>query len=68
MSMMNSAHLQAAVNDLVARGAKTIVLFDEGTTTEYNSLTRHWRYIFGMSPEASYLSVPKVTAPGVKFV
>ncbi len=69
MSMMSSAHLQAAVDDLVARGAKTIVLVDEGTTTEYNSLTRHWKYIFGMHPEASYLDVPRVKAPpGVKFL
>lgn len=68
MSMMSSAHLQAAVDDLVARGAKTIVLVDEGTTTEYNSLTRHWKYIFGMHPEASYLDVPQINAPGVKFI
>jgi hypothetical protein len=68
MSMMSSAHLQAAVDDLVARGAKTIVLVDEGTTTEHNSLTQHWRYIFSMYPEASYLSVPRVSAPGVKFL
>jgi hypothetical protein len=68
MSMMDSAHLQAAVDDLVARGAKRIVLFDQGTTTEYNTLTRHWKYVFGMQPEPSYLAVPKVNAPGVKFI
>ena len=68
MSMMASSHLQAAVDDLVARGAKKIVLVDEGTTTRHNSLTRHWQYVFGMHPEASYLDVPKVNAPGVKFV
>jgi hypothetical protein len=68
MSMMSSAHLQSAVDDLVARGARRIVLVDEGTTTEHNSLTRHWKYIFGMQPEASYLSVPKMRAPGVKFL
>jgi hypothetical protein len=67
MSMMGSAHLQAAVDDLVARGAKRIVLVDQGTTTKYNTLSRHWQYIFGMYPEASYLAVPKVSAPGVKF-
>ncbi|MCK6370129.1 MAG: hypothetical protein L6Q83_02185 [Gammaproteobacteria bacterium] len=67
MSMMSSAHLQAAVDDLVARGVKKIVLVDEGTTSEHNSLSRHWKYIFGMHPEPSYLEVPKVTAPGVKF-
>jgi hypothetical protein len=68
MSMMNSAHLQAAVDDLVARGATKIVLVDEGTTTKYNTLTRHWQYIFGMHDEASYLDVPRVKAPGVKFI
>jgi hypothetical protein len=68
MSMMDSAHLQAAVDDLVARGAKRIVLFDQGTTTEYNTLTRHWKYIFGMHDEPSYLTVPRVEAPGVQFV
>jgi hypothetical protein len=68
MSMMNSSHLQAAVDDLVARGAKRIVLVDEGTTTEHNTLTRHWQYIFGLYPQASYLDVPKVNAPGVRFL
>ncbi|GMW06075.1 MAG: hypothetical protein AMXMBFR8_08720 [Nevskiales bacterium] len=69
MSMMSSAHLQTAVDDLVAHGARTIVLVDEGTTTEYNSLSRQWKYIFGMYPEASYLAVPKIKAPpGVKFL
>lgn len=68
MSMMDSAHLQAAVDDLVARGAKRIVLFDQGTTTEYNTLTRHWKYIFGLGAEPSYLDVPRVNAPGVQFL
>ncbi|MBM4197258.1 MAG: hypothetical protein FJ197_09230 [Gammaproteobacteria bacterium] len=67
MSMMASSHIQAAVDDLVARGVKKIVLVDEGTTTEHNSLTRHWKYIFGMYPEPSYTTVPKIRAPGVKF-
>jgi hypothetical protein len=68
MSMMSSAHLQAAVDDLVARGVKKIILVDEGTTTENNTLTRHWKYIFGMHDEASYMDVPRVKAPGVKFI
>lgn len=68
MSMMDSSHLKSAVDDLAARGAKTIVLLDEGTTTKYNTLTRHWQYVFGMYPEASYLDVPRVQAPGVRFI
>ena len=68
MSMMSSSHLQSAVDDLRASGVRRIILVDEGTTTKYNSLTRHWQYIFGMYPESSYMDVPKINAPGVEFV
>jgi len=68
MAMMDSVHLQAAVDDLVERGARTIILVDEGTTTAYNSLSRQWRYIFGMRDESTYLEVPRVSAEGVTFV
>ncbi|MBL8200325.1 MAG: hypothetical protein JNK40_05065 [Chromatiales bacterium] len=68
MAMMNSSHLQSAVDDLRAAGARRIILVDQGTTTKYNSLTRHWQYIFGMYPESSYMDVPKINAPGVEFV
>jgi len=68
MAMMSSSHLQSAVDDLRASGVRRIILVDEGTTTRYNSLTRHWQYIFGMNPESSYMDVPKVQAPGVEFI
>jgi hypothetical protein len=67
MSMMGASHLQSAVDDLVAHGAKKIVLLDEGTTTEYNTLTRQWQYIFGMREDSTYLPVTRVKAP-VRFV
>ncbi|UCG71726.1 MAG: hypothetical protein JSV45_10710 [Chromatiales bacterium] len=61
MAMMQSAHLQSAVDDLQERGATTIVLVPNGTTTEYNTLTRQWKYIFDIDDEeATYLEVPKV--------
>lgn len=63
MAMMQSAHLQSAVADLQERGVKTIVLVPSGTTTEYNTLTRQWKYIFDLDDEeATYLDVPKVQA------
>ena len=68
MSMMSSSHLQSAVDDLRARGVRRIILVDEGTTTRYNSLTRHWQYVFGLYPDSSYMDVPKIKAPGVEFV
>jgi hypothetical protein len=67
MAMMTSAHLQSAVDDLVERGAKKIVLVQNGTTTEYNTLTRQWKYIFGLGEEATYLDVPVVEAD-VEFI
>jgi sirohydrochlorin cobaltochelatase len=67
MAMMTSAHLQSAVDDLIERGAKKIVLVQNGTTTEYNTLTRQWKYIFGLGEEATYLDVPVVQAD-VEFI
>lgn len=60
MAMMSSAHLQSATDDLTERGARTIVLVQNGTTTNYNSLTRQWKYIFSLGEEATYLEVPIV--------
>jgi hypothetical protein len=67
MSMMGATHLQSAVDDLVAHGARKIVLLDEGTTTEYNTITRQWQYIFGVRDNSTYLPVTRVKAP-VKFI
>jgi len=59
MAMMMSLHIQSAVDDLTAAGAKTIVLVPTAMT-EHNSLTRQWQYVFGMTDESSYLDVPRV--------
>ncbi|MDH3978279.1 MAG: hypothetical protein OEU86_07150 [Gammaproteobacteria bacterium] len=60
MAMMTSSYLQSSVDDLTARGVKKIILLPNGTTTPYNSLTRQWKYIFGLGEEATYLEVPKI--------
>lgn len=60
MAMMKSSQIQSAVDDLTERGAKSIVVVPNGTTTPYNTLTRQWQYIFDMGEEATYLEVPKV--------
>ncbi len=59
MAMMMSTQIQSAVDDLTDRGAKRIVLVPTALT-EHNSLTRHWRYIFNMHDEPSYLAVPQI--------
>jgi len=61
MAMMQSGYLQTAVDDLTARGARSIVLVPNGPTTQYNTLTRQWKYIFDIDgEEATYLEVPKI--------
>ncbi|MFQ5633715.1 MAG: hypothetical protein ACE5G3_00095 [Gammaproteobacteria bacterium] len=68
MAMMTSAHLQAAVDDLTERGATRIVLVQNGTTTNFNTLTRQWKYIFGLGEEATYLEVPVVESDARFFM
>ena len=62
MAMMKSSHLQSSVDDLVARGARTIVLVPNGVTTPYNTLTRQWKYVFNMRDESTYLDVPRISS------
>jgi hypothetical protein len=59
MAMMDSAHIQKAVDDLVAAGAKTIVVVPTEVGQE-TSLIRQWDYIFGRTDVSSYLDVPRV--------
>jgi len=59
MSMMTSAHVQSAVDDLVAAGAETIVVIPT-TTGERNSLVNQWNYMFQLGDESAYLDVPTI--------
>jgi len=68
MSMMMSQHIQLGLDDLVAAGAKNIIVVPI-VATEYNSMIRQWQYIFGLYDEASYATVPQVkTEANVIFV
>ena len=66
MAMMTSSHMQAAIDDLEAAGARTIVLV-QTTSTVHNSMTRQWEYILGRRDESSYLTVKPVET-GAKLV
>ncbi len=59
MSMMMSDHIQWALRDLEAAGAKTIVVVPI-VSTEYNTMLRQWQYIFGLWDTPEYLAVPRV--------
>ena len=68
MAMMASDHIQAAVDDLTAAGAKTIVAVT-GQATEANSLSRQWNFIFGRGDKVAYATVPRLkTSAKVIFV
>lgn len=59
MSMMDSSHVQAAVDKLTAAGATTIVVLPS-ETSETSSLVRQWHYMFGLTDDSGYLEVPRV--------
>lgn len=59
MTMMDSSHIQQAVTQIEAAGAKTIVVLptEIGDNT---SLIRQWDYTFGRSDKSSYLDVERI--------
>ncbi len=59
MAMMMSDHIQIALDDLTAAGAKEIVVVPI-TSSATNELHRQWRYIFGKEPKAEFASVSLV--------
>lgn len=59
MAMMDSSHIQRAVDALEAAGAKTIVVLPTEIGQPTN-LTRQWEYIVGMEERSAYLDVPRV--------
>lgn len=61
MSMMMSDHIQLAIDDIEAAGAKTIVVVPI-VSTRYNTMMRQWEYILGRRDEAAYATVPRVEA------
>lgn len=59
MAMMSSDFIQAAVDDLTAAGAETILVVPV-TTLKSGKLHGQWSYIFGGQDDAPWLSVPRV--------
>ena len=59
MAMMSSGHIQAAVDELTAAGADTLLIMPI-TTLKVGGLVRQWRYIFGLEEEAPWMSVDRV--------
>jgi sirohydrochlorin cobaltochelatase len=67
MSMMTSDHIQLALNDLTAAGAKKIVVVPV-VSTRHNTLMRQWDFIFDRIDEPEYGRVPQVaTRARLKF-
>ena len=58
MAMMTSDHIQTALTNLEAAGAKTIVVIPT-TTADNSTLIRQWDYIFNKHDTSAYLDVPR---------
>lgn len=59
MAMMMSDHIQVALDDLKAAGAKEIVIVPV-VSTENNEMYRQWLWIFGKWDKVQFATVPKV--------
>lgn len=59
MSMMQSSHIQAAVDALEQAGARTIVAIP-ALSSPWNTQMRQWEYAFGLHDDAGYLEVPRI--------
>jgi sirohydrochlorin ferrochelatase len=64
MAMMMSSHIQTALDDLTAAGAKKIVVVPV-VSSAANELYRQWLYIFGQQSNAEFASVPRVKTNAV---
>ncbi|MEO8445317.1 MAG: hypothetical protein ABI567_09975, partial [Gammaproteobacteria bacterium] len=68
MAMMMSQHIQVALDELTAAGAKKIAVVPI-TSSATNELYRQWLYIFGKQAKPEFASVPRVkTAAQLLFV
>ncbi len=63
MAMMSGDHLQSAVDNLQAAGAKRVVVVPAALSAS-GSVYEQWAYYFGAREEASYLPAPRVN-PGI---
>jgi sirohydrochlorin ferrochelatase len=59
MAMMMSEHIQIALDDVEAAGAKEVVVIPI-TSSATNELHRQWMYIFGQQDKPEFSSVPRV--------
>ena len=59
MAMMSSDHIQAAVDELTAAGADTVLVMPV-TTLKSGGLIGQWRYIFDLQDDAPWMSVARV--------
>lgn len=68
MAMMMSSHIQVALDDLVAAGAREIVVIPVVSSAS-NELYRQWLYIFGKQEKSEFATVPRVSTDAtVRFV
>ena len=60
MSMTQSHHIQAAVDDLSAAGARKIVVIP-ALSSPWNTQMRQWEYMFGIHDDAGYVETDRIS-------
>ncbi len=60
MSMMQSSHVQRAVDDLTAAGARAIVIVPALSSAASDDQLRQWQYMFGVTDDPGYTKTARV--------
>jgi hypothetical protein len=60
MSMMQSSHVQEALDDLTAAGAKSIIIVPGISSSASDDQLRQWQYMFGLTDNPGYTETPRV--------
>jgi hypothetical protein len=60
MSMMQSSHVQQALDDLTAAGARSIVIVPGISSAASDDQLRQWQYMFGLTDNPGYTETPRV--------
>jgi hypothetical protein len=60
MSMMQSSHVQQALDDLTAAGARSIVIVPGISSSASDDQLRQWQYMFGLTDNPGYTETERV--------
>lgn len=60
MSMVNSSHIQQAVDELTSKGARQVVVVPALSSAASSDQLSQWQYMFGLTNEPGYMETPRI--------